>query len=136
MTVTSDHNCIMPIKIQKLDHFAIYVTDLKRAEHFYSQYLGMNVHARIGSEQVLMNCGDTLLAMFFKSDLRTPVEVGAPENPLGRVHFAVNVSQEDWNTAREEYKGAGIPMSEPIQWGDHKCFYLTDPDGNLIELIT
>jgi catechol 2,3-dioxygenase-like lactoylglutathione lyase family enzyme len=126
----------MPIKIQRLDHFAIYVTDLERSENFYSRYLGMRVHARIGSEQVLMKCGDTLLAMFAKPDLQTPVEAGAPENPLGRVHFAVNVSQEDWKAAREEYKTAKIPMSKPIDWGDHNCFYITDPDGNLIELIS
>ena len=126
----------MPIKIQRLDHFAIYVTDLERSETFYSQHLGMKVHARIGCEQVLMKCGDTLLAMFAKPDLQTPVEIGAPENPLGRVHFAVNVSHEDWNSAREEYKAAGIPMSKAIRWNDHNCFYITDPDGNLIELIS
>ena len=126
----------MPIKIQRLDHFAIYVTDLERSETFYSEYLGMEVHARIGAEQVLMKCGDTLLAMFAKADLQIPVELGAPEDPLGRVHFAVNVSREHWNAAREEYKAAGIPMSKPIQWGDHSCFYITDPDGNLIELIS
>jgi catechol-2,3-dioxygenase len=27
-------------------------------------------------------------------------------------------------------------VSKPIDWGDHDCFYLTDPDGNLIELMS
>ena len=126
----------MPIQIQKLDHFAIYVTDLTRAERFYQEHLGMSVHARIGSEQTLMRCGDTLLALFAKPDLQTPVEPGAPAAPLGRAHFAVNVSAEDWRSARAEYGAAGIPMSEPIDWGDHDCFYVTDPDGNLIELMS
>ena len=126
----------MPIQIQKLDHFAIYVTDLPRSENFYTRHLGMTVHARIGTEQVLLKCGDTLLALFAKPDLKTPVEAGAPANPLGRVHFAVNVSAEDLRAAREEYQAEGIPMSEPINWGDHDCFYITDPDGNLIELMS
>ena len=126
----------MPLKIQKLDHFAIYVSDLRRAENFYSKFLGMEVHNRIGAEQVLMKCGDTLLALFAKPDLKTPVEPGAPDNPLGRVHFAVNISTEDWKTAHKELEEAGIPVSRPINWGDHDCFYITDPDGNLIELMS
>ena len=126
----------MSIKIQRLDHFAIYVTDLSRAEAFYSKFLGMEVHNRIGAEQVLMKCGDTLLALFAKPDLKTPVEPGAPDDPYGRVHFAVNISTEDWKSAYKEFKQAGIPMSPLINWGDHDCFYITDPDGNLIELMS
>lgn len=125
----------MAVRIQKLDHFAIYVSDLNRAESFYSEFLGMSVHARIGAEQLLLKCGDTLLALFGKSDLQTPVEPGAVSAPLGRAHFAVNVSQEDWHAARQEFEDQKIPMSEPINWGDHHCFYITDPDGNLIELM-
>jgi catechol 2,3-dioxygenase-like lactoylglutathione lyase family enzyme len=125
----------MPLKIQKLDHFAIYVTDLRQAENFYSNFLGMEVRNRIGVEQVLMKCGDTLLALFAKPDLKTPVEPGAPDNPFGRIHFAVNVSVEDWEKARLEFKEVGIPMSHTIDWGDHNCFYITDPDGNMIELM-
>ena len=126
----------MPVRIQKLDHFAIYVTDLERSEKFYREHLGMAVHARIGTEQVVLNCGDTLLALFGKPDLKTPVEPGAPADPLGRVHFAVNVSAKDWQAARAEYQAAGVPVSESINWGDHDCFYITDPDGNLIELMS
>ena len=126
----------MPVSILRLDHFAIYVTDLVRSEQFYRERLGMEVHARIGSEQVLMRCGDTLLALFAKPGLQTPVERGATDDPLGRAHFAVNVSAEDWWAAREEFEAAGVPVSQPIDWGDHDCFYLTDPDGNLIELMS
>ena len=126
----------MPPRIQKLDHFAIYVTDLARSEKFYTEHLGLKVSFRIGAEQVVFECGDTLLALIAKPDLKTPVEPGAPENPLRRAHFAVNVSQEDWEAARKDLAAAGIPISSHIDWGDHDCFYLTDPDGNLIELMS
>lgn len=126
----------MPLKIQKLDHFSIYVTDLSQAENFYSKILGMEVHNRIGVEQLLMKCGETLLALFAKPDLKTPVEPGAPDNPFGRVHFALRISFEDWEKARLEFEEVGIPLSHTIDWGDHKCFYITDPDGNLIELMS
>ena len=124
------------MRILRLDHFATYVTDLARAERFYREHLGMEVHARIGTEQVLMRCGDTLLALFAKPDLRTPVEPGAPADPLGRVHFAVTVSAEDWEAALANFRATGVPVSRPIDWGDHDCFYITDPDGNLIELMS
>ncbi len=124
------------MRILRLDHFAIYVTDLTRAERFYRERLGMEVQARIGAEQVLMRCGDTLLALFAKPDLRTPVEPGAPADPLGRIHFAVTVSAGDWGAALADCQAAGVPVSRPIDWGDHDCFYITDPDGNLIELMS
>ena len=126
----------MPIRIQKLDHFAIYVTDLARSETFYREHFGMEVRARIGAEQIILECGDTLLALFARPDLRTPVEPGAPADPLGRAHFAVNVSADDWRAARAQFAAARVPMSEHIDWGDHDCFYVTDPDGNLVELMT
>ena len=126
----------MPIRILRLDHFAVYVTDLGRAERFYREYLGMEVHARIGTEQVLMRCGDTLLALFAKPGLKTPAEPGAVSDPLGRAHFAVTVSPGDWQSALSKFEEAGVPVSKPIDWGDHDCFYVTDPDGNLIELMS
>ena len=126
----------MPIRILRLDHFAVYVTDLGRAERFYRDRLGMGVHARVGAEQVLLRCGDTLLALFARPDLKTPVEPGAPADPLGRAHFAVTVSAGDWRAAREGFEADGVPVSRPIDWGDHDCFYVTDPDGNLIELMS
>jgi catechol 2,3-dioxygenase-like lactoylglutathione lyase family enzyme len=126
----------MPPEIKKLDHFVIYVSDLARAEKFYSEQLGMHLKMRIGAEQVVFRCGDTSLALMYKPDLKTPVEPGAIENPLGRAHFAVNVSTADWHAAREELAAAGVPLSQPVDWGDHDCFYLTDPDGNLIELMS
>ena len=126
----------MPPQIKKLDDFVIYVSDLARAEKFYTERLGMPVKMRIGAEQVVFKCGDMSLALMLKLDLQTPVEPGAIENPLGRAHFAVNVSAADWSVAREELRAAGVPLSQPVDWGDHDCFYLTDPDGNLIELMS
>jgi catechol 2,3-dioxygenase-like lactoylglutathione lyase family enzyme len=125
----------MSIKIERLDHFAIYVTELERSERFYSEYLGMRVRFRIGAEQVMLDCGGISLALFAKPDLRVPVEDGATDSPLGRVHFALRVSEEDWYKAQKDFAAAGIKMSKDIDWGDHNCFYIQDPDGNLIELM-
>jgi catechol 2,3-dioxygenase-like lactoylglutathione lyase family enzyme len=37
----------MPVRIQTLDHFAIYVTDLERSEKFYREHLfAVNVSAK------------------------------------------------------------------------------------------
>src|SRR5229473_6118954 len=118
------------MQILRLDHLVIYSSDLARSEKFYTERLGMPVKMRLGSEQIVFQCGDTSLALMLKDDLRTPVEPGAVESPLGRAHFAVNVSMEDWYAARKQLAAAGVPISQPVDWGDHDCFYLTDPDGN------
>ena len=45
------------MKLERLDHFGVEVTNLARAERFYTSILGLAVAARFG-DQVLLNCGD------------------------------------------------------------------------------
>lgn len=44
------------MKLERLDHFGIEVTDLPSAERFYSEVLGLSVVAHLG-DQVLLDCG-------------------------------------------------------------------------------
>ncbi len=126
------------MRIQRLDHFGLEVSDLARAESFYTQTLGMEVVTRIGKEQVLLRCGDAVLALFHVPG-KPP---GGPQtladrihNPLGKGHHAFQVALADWNEARRRFQREGTPVHDPIDWGDHDCLYFLDPDGNLLELV-
>ena len=58
------------------------------------------------------------------------------QDPFGRAYFAVTVSPDDWQSVLAKFEGAGVPVSRHIDLVDHDCFYVTDPDGNLIELMS
>ncbi|MCH9036860.1 MAG: VOC family protein [Chloroflexi bacterium] len=122
------------IKLQGLDHFGIEVGDMARGVEFYSRTLGMEVQARFG-HMTLMKCGRNELALFERADL-SPKGQEAIKDPLGRGHWAFNVSLEDFEAARERFPREGIPCHGPVDWGDHDCLYFLDPDGNLLELIS
>jgi glyoxylase I family protein len=122
-----------PLRIRHLDHFGVYVSDLGRAERFYTEILGMTVQMRL-PDQVLLRYGDGACALFFKPG-RVPGGREEIEDPLGKAHHAFRVDAADLARARALFEARGIPYHAPIDWGDHECLYFLDPDGNLLELV-
>jgi catechol 2,3-dioxygenase-like lactoylglutathione lyase family enzyme len=125
------------MKLERLDHFGIEVRDLKRAERFYTDVLGLSVAARLG-DQILMDCGGQNLALF---EVPRPELSGAERarvigHPLGRGHHAFRVSRADFTSAAQRLSQAGVETATPIDWGDHDCMYFLDPDGNLLEIVS
>ena len=125
------------MKLERLDHFGIEVTDLTRAEHFYTDVLGLEVVNRFG-DQVLLDCGGQNLALFEvqRSPLDDAVRKALIAHPLGRGHHAFKVKASDFAGARERLAAAGVESAAPIDWGDHDCIYFLDPDGNLLEMVS
>src|SRR5579885_2001768 len=125
------------MKLQRLDHFGLEVADLKRAERFYVDVLGLRVVARMG-DPVLLDCGGQDLALFeaARSPLREAQRSARIRNPLGRGHRAFLVSADDFSAARERLTRAGVETANPIDWGDHDCLYFLDLDGNLLEVVS
>jgi glyoxylase I family protein len=121
------------IQVTRLDHFGVDVSNLDRAERFYSEVLGMTVRMRL-PDQCLMAYGEGSCALFLKPD-RAPGGLEQIRDPLGKSHHAFEVSWQDLATARRLFEERGIPHHDPIDWGDHECVYFLDPDGNLLELV-
>jgi catechol 2,3-dioxygenase-like lactoylglutathione lyase family enzyme len=125
------------MKLEKLDHFGIEVSDLARAERFYTEVLGLSVVTHLG-DQVLLDCGGQNLALFHVA--RAPMSPAERQarisHPLGKGHHAFRVSRADFAAARERLTEAGVESARPIDWGDHDCVYFLDPDGNLLEIVS
>jgi catechol 2,3-dioxygenase-like lactoylglutathione lyase family enzyme len=125
------------MKLQRLDHFGLDVSDLRRAESFYTSVLGLSVVTRMG-DQVLLDCGGQNLALFevYRAPLSPEERAARIRNPLGKGHHAFRVSNADFADARERLTAAGVETAAPIDWGDHDCMYFLDPDGNLLEIVS
>ena len=121
------------IRVRRLDHFGVDVSDLERAERFYTEVLGMVVDMRL-PDQRLLRYGDGACALFLKPD-RVPGSLEQIHNPLGKSHHAFEVAYEDLAAAQKLFGERAIPHHAPIDWGDHECLYFLDPDGNLLELV-
>jgi catechol 2,3-dioxygenase-like lactoylglutathione lyase family enzyme len=125
------------MKLERLDHFGIEVTELARAERFYTGVLGLAVAAHLG-DQTLLQCGEQNLALFAveRRPLSPDERRARISRPLGRGHHAFRVSRADFDSARERLAEAGVEAAKPIDWGDHDCLYFLDPDGNLLEIVS
>ena len=127
----------MGMRVDRVGHVVLKVSDLTRALGFYRDVLGLTEVAR-------GNFGDG--PMVFLSTGRSHhdiglVEVGAgarrPDGgDIGLYHVALRIG-DDLDTlreARDHLEACGVP----IQWvADHtvsQSIYLADPDGNNVEL--
>ncbi|MEE9325194.1 MAG: VOC family protein [Dehalococcoidia bacterium] len=122
------------IRIKRLDHYGLNVSNLSRAEAFYSETLGMDIESKMG-HMTLLKGGNAVLALFENPKI-VPGDTEDIKDPLGKAHHAFEVSREDFQRALERFPQENIPLKGPIDWGDHDCLYFLDPDGNLLELIS
>jgi catechol 2,3-dioxygenase-like lactoylglutathione lyase family enzyme len=51
------------------------------------------------------------------------------------VHYAMHVDASDYDAAVAHLRGAGLDPHEE-DFGDTRAVYVTDPDGNVVELWT
>lgn len=122
------------MKIQRLGHVVLRVTNRERAEHFYTGVLGLPLCARYDENGVRM-------AFFSLGDHHNfavmEVEGGgrAREDVAGLHHIAFKIgdSLDDLRGAKLRLETAGLAPT-PIDHEVTKSLYFEDPDGNGIEL--
>lgn len=116
------------------------VSDLERSIRFYREALGLKVHARSGSTAHLgtgsvdsAGSGDRGR----RSWLRLEEAPGGsrPRRATGLYHFAVLVpTRSDLATALARLSVSRAPLQGASDHGVSEALYLSDPDGNGIEI--
>jgi catechol 2,3-dioxygenase-like lactoylglutathione lyase family enzyme len=113
--------------VTHLDHCSVLVTDLAKARAFYAGVLGL-------TEIPKPRTFDFVALWFRLADGQTLhlLQKPAPDACSPR-HFALRVP--DVAAAREHFRAHGVEIQEtgPIPHCDR--FFVSDPDGNRIEII-
>jgi catechol 2,3-dioxygenase-like lactoylglutathione lyase family enzyme len=121
--------------INFLDHVAIRAKDVEHSAQRYEQVLGLE---RMNFPEwknypVFMNCEKSGVAIF-RAKTDDPESDNAFKN--SRIdHFAFNVSNEDFEKAKDYFQKLG----QEFIFQDHfyfHSFYTKDPDGHIVELTT
>ncbi len=124
----------MPVSVSKVGHVVLRVRDLERALSFYCGVLGLAEVARRDFGE-----GPTAFLSTGKShhDIAL-VEVGAagPQPGAGLHHFALKVgdSLQELARAQEVLFSEGVAVHMALDHHVSQGLYVSDPDGNLIEL--
>jgi catechol 2,3-dioxygenase len=127
----------MGIRVERVGHVVLKVSDLSRSLGFYRDALGLSEVAR-------GDFGDG--TMVFLSTGRNHHDIGLVEvgagarrpagGDIGLYHVALRIGEglDTLRAARDHLEACGVP----IQWiADHtvsQSIYVADPDGNNVEL--
>ena len=128
------------LKLQGLDHLVLRVVDLDAVTRFYVDVLGCAVERRqdeIGLVQ--LRAGRSLIDLV-PVDGKLGRMGGAAPGPEGRNmdHFCLRVEPFDGDAILAFLKHQGIDGGEVVSRfgaeGDGPSIYITDPEGNVVEL--
>ena len=126
------------IKLNGLDHFALNVKDMKRAENFYTQVLGFPVihrtETQAGLKHIEVDAGNVAIALFELPDL----DLKAAHKTMtddGYLHFAFGAPYSQFDATMQALKAEGALMDgEPRDWGKSVSVYFRDPDNHQLEI--
>ncbi len=122
----------MSFAIKGLDHVVLRVADLDRATRFYCQVLGCREERRVEPiNLVQLRAGAALIDLISAG--------GAPDPGAGNMdHFALRIAPFDAAALRAHLESHGVAVGEVATRygaeGDGPSLYITDPDGNTVEL--
>ena len=120
------------VRVTGVSELVLEVVDLEAAEAFYAGVLGLPVVERWPDrEAIWVMAGD-----------RTRIGLWRPQVGLagGRgglhVHFAMHIAEPDYDAAVALLRERGEAVEEIAFDGAGRAAYVTDPDGNVVELWT
>lgn len=122
------------MEVKELGHIVLYVRDLERSRRFYRDVLGWREVAG-GSGMAMYSSGRTHHELLL-------IEVGPSAAPVpagrrvGLYHFGLRIgtADEELRSALRELVDAGATVVGTADHGVTHSLYITDPDGNEIEL--
>jgi catechol 2,3-dioxygenase len=117
-----------------IGHVHLKVADLDRSLTFYCDVLGFELQQRLGDEAAFVSAG----GYHHHIGLNTWHSKGGSPPPAGTTglfHFAIRYpTRAALADALRRLGGAGIRLSGASDHGVSEALYLSDPDGNGIEL--
>ena len=132
-TKTSDE---AGIRIAGLDHVVLRVGNLDRAIEFYGRVLGCHVERELQQPRLVqLRAGTALIDL-----VPAPASPGAAEDKSGRNvdHFCVRVAGFDAAALKAHLAKNGVDPGEVHERygaeGYGPSIYISDPDGNTVEL--
>lgn len=123
------------MQIKSIGHVVLKVRNLERAAAFYRDVLGMQEVMRYQGVMAFFSFGSNhhdigLLQVGERADQSPPYSTG-----LYHVAFKVGDTLDDLRACKAELERHGVQLLGMSDHGVSQSLYLTDPDGNEIELF-
>jgi catechol 2,3-dioxygenase-like lactoylglutathione lyase family enzyme len=128
-------------RVQGILETAIYVRDLPRAADFYRQLFECETLLETARLIALNIARQSVLLLFPEGETGEPFETSGgvipPHRGITGGHFALGITQEDFDPWAKRLTELQVPIESIVTWSANaRSLYFRDPDGNLAELIT
>ena len=128
----------------RIDHIALWTTDLERCKRFYVDYFGATagagyVNPAKGFASCFLSLGDGARIETMTTSTLSPVVAEAGAQRMGWTHLAISVgSDAEVDALTQRLKADGYPLLDgPRRTGDgYYESVVLDPDGNRIEITS
>ena len=120
-----------PLRVKGLDHIVLRVSDMDRAIAFYETVLGLHVERRLSEiGLVQLRAGSAMIDL-------VPQKEGEADG-RNMDHYAVQIESMDVEALSAHLRQHGVDPGEVRRRygaeGYGSSIYITDPDGNTVEL--
>jgi catechol 2,3-dioxygenase-like lactoylglutathione lyase family enzyme len=123
------------MNIKRIKETCIYVKDLTVTKDFYHGKLGLPVISQVDGRHIFFRAGESVLLCFIAAQTEKEALL-PPHGASGSIHFAFEVSKDEYASVLAAMRENGIPILHEHIWKETlHSFYFHDPDGNLIEVI-
>ena len=124
------------MKIQRVLETALYVDDLRVAEAFYSDVLGLRVFTTEYPRHVFFKCGNGMLLLFNAKETMKGNSL-PPHGGQGCQHIAFAVSPAELDEWKLHLEKNGVTIQQEVHWPNGaRSLYFNDPSGNNLELTS
>jgi catechol-2,3-dioxygenase len=118
------------IPVTGVNELVLEVLDLETAERFYAGVLGFPVALRSEDRVWVTAGGQTRIGLWAP-------QVGIADGRGGvHVHYAMHIDEADYAAAVTRLRDHGYEPHEEDFGESGRAAYVTDPDGNVVELWT
>lgn len=122
--------------IEHLVEAGVYADDLKQAEGFYRDVLGLDVLTREPGRHVFLRAGNSVL-LVFRAEETLKGGILPPHGAQGPGHFALGIPTESLDEWKKHLTDHGVEVEKEVEWPrGGKSLYFRDPAGNSVELMT
>ncbi|MCC5926171.1 MAG: VOC family protein [Bacteroidetes bacterium] len=121
-----------PFVATGLNHITLRVNDIKRAEAFYTDILGFTLEKKMGQSMAVYRIGSDSLVIV---EAETAYDNTSKDYRVDHFGFTVsNPEQIDEIAAYMRENDVSI-VTGPANRKNGRFVFITDPDGNLIEIF-
>jgi catechol 2,3-dioxygenase-like lactoylglutathione lyase family enzyme len=116
-------------------HIGLNVSDLERAESFYTDVLGFKVIDQYQDEirHSMLEAGITKIHLFESTDLEFDDAITRLSED-GYAHIAFGTNRKKFPQIMEELRKHNVPFRGPLILGKGESVHFKDPDGNYLEI--